>query len=648
MGQLEQGKVGRRVKDASFRNPAEGVVEVLSAGDGCTADAIELLLKGRLAELLQEPGGQAVEVPEEAILLQLLQAFGSKGGIAHAESCHAVVLGEALDDDQLGKFLQPALHSGPVCRIVGAVGDEAFVHDHSGHLRKGLKQKAEGVVSKQVAIWIVGVDEDQRVGSGLLRCCDQGFRIQRKLLVGGELKRRHLSKTCCEFVVFRKVGLHDEAVVSKAPQGRLNRFHGTVRQEEVRRRNAQCRGHLFRQSGCLAGVVLEETAQGHRGECFLQSGPDEFGGGGIGEEAGVQPDLQLREGLLQRAEAGWMTAGSLFEVTVVGSKILKNRGIHARVSRVSMIGLRESGAPAPFRTGAVRDAIRLLPFRHIVHLMLKGGLMSLAGKTLFITGASRGIGLAIGLRAAQDGANVVIAAKTQEPHPRLPGTIYTAAKEIEAAGGQALPCVVDVRDEASVQGAVEQAVQQFGGLDILVNNASAIQLTGTLQTEMKRYDLMHQINTRGTYLCSQACLPALLKAENPHVLNISPPLNVETRWFAPHVAYTMAKFGMSLCVLGMAGEFRKQGVAFNALWPKTTIDTAAIRNVVGAELANRSRTPAIMADAAYEIFTRSSRDCTGNFFIDEDLLRSAGVSDFSGYAVTPGMADSELQADFFI
>ena len=273
---------------------------------------------------------------------------------------------------------------------------------------------------------------------------------------------------------------------------------------------------------------------------------------------------------------------------------------------------------------------------------------TLTGKTLFITGASRGIGLAIALRAAQDGANVTIAAKTTVPHPKLSGTIYTAAEAIEQAGGQALACVVDIRNEAMVQQAVVQTAEKFGGIDILVNNASAISLTGTLQTPMKRYDLMQQINTRGTFLCSQTCLPHLLKAENPHVLNLAPPLNMETRWFAPHTAYTMAKFGMSLCVLGMAGEFKKQGVAFNALWPKTTIDTAAIRNVVGAELANRSRKPDIMADAAHAILTRSSRDCTGNFYVDEEVLREEGVSDFSGYAVTPGLKNAELQPDFFI
>ena len=273
---------------------------------------------------------------------------------------------------------------------------------------------------------------------------------------------------------------------------------------------------------------------------------------------------------------------------------------------------------------------------------------TLTGKTLFITGASRGIGLAIALRAAQDGANVTIAAKTTVPHPKLSGTIYTAAAAIEQAGGQALACVVDIRNEAMVQQAVAQTAEKFGGIDILVNNASAISLTGTLQTPMKRYDLMQQINTRGTFLCSQTCLPHLLKAENPHVLNLAPPLNVETRWFAPHTAYTMAKFGMSLCVLGMAGEFKKQGVAFNALWPKTTIDTAAIRNVVGAELANRSRKPDIMADAAHAILTRSSRDCTGNFYVDEEVLREEGVSDFSRYAVTPDLKSAELQPDFFI
>ncbi len=270
--------------------------------------------------------------------------------------------------------------------------------------------------------------------------------------------------------------------------------------------------------------------------------------------------------------------------------------------------------------------------------------MSLAGKTLFISGASRGIGLAIGLRAARDGANVVIAAKTTEPHPKLPGTIYTAADEIEKAGGKALACVVDIRDEAQVALAVKQAVEKFGGIDILVNNASAISLTDTLGTSMKRYDLMHHINTRGTFLCSQLCLPHLLKSANGHILNISPPLNMEERWFAPHVAYTMAKFGMSLCVLGMAGEFRGR-VAVNALWPRTVIDTSAVRNLLGGEgVAGQGRTPEIMADAAYAIFNRP-RSYTGNFAIDEEVLRAEGVTDLEQYAVTPG---AELLPDFFV
>jgi citronellol/citronellal dehydrogenase len=271
---------------------------------------------------------------------------------------------------------------------------------------------------------------------------------------------------------------------------------------------------------------------------------------------------------------------------------------------------------------------------------------TLQGKTLFITGASRGIGKAIALRAARDGANVVIAAKTAEPNPKLPGTIYTAAEEIEKAGGKALPCIVDVRDEAQVVEAVKQAVAKFGGIDVCVNNASAISLTGTLQTPMKRYDLMHQINTRGTFLCSQACLPYLLKAKNPHILNLSPPLNFEEKWFAPHVAYTMAKFGMSLCVLGMAGEFRSQGVAVNALWPRTVIATAAVQNLLGGdEVMKGSRSPDIMGDAAHVILTRPSRECTGNFFVDDEVLRSAGVTDLSKYQSVPG---AELIPDFFV
>jgi citronellol/citronellal dehydrogenase len=271
---------------------------------------------------------------------------------------------------------------------------------------------------------------------------------------------------------------------------------------------------------------------------------------------------------------------------------------------------------------------------------------SLQGKTLFITGASRGIGLAIGLRAARDGANVVIAAKTDSPNPKLPGTIHTAAEEITKAGGKALACVVDVRSEDQIGAAVEKAVATFGGIDILVNNASAISLAGTLATPMKRYDLMHQINTRGTYACSQACLPHLLKASNPHILNLSPPLDMSEKWFAPHVAYTMAKFGMSMCVLGMAGEFRAAGVAVNALWPRTVIATAAVQNLLGGDATIRgSRKPDIMADAAHLILTRPSREHTGRFFIDDEVLRSAGVTDLSKYQMVPG---AELIPDFFV
>ena len=269
---------------------------------------------------------------------------------------------------------------------------------------------------------------------------------------------------------------------------------------------------------------------------------------------------------------------------------------------------------------------------------------NLSGKTLFITGASRGIGLAIGLRAARDGANVVIAAKTEKAHPKLPGTIYTAAAEIESAGGKALPLVVDIRFEDHVYSAVEQAVSHFGGIDILVNNASAISLTGTLETSIKRYDLMMGVNTRGTFLCSQACLPHLKKAANPHILMLSPPLDMRAEWFAPHVAYTMAKYGMSMCVLGMAEEFRGHGIGVNALWPRTIIATAALQVIPGAE-AERGRTPEIVADAAWQILTRDSRSTTGNFFIDDEVLAAAGVTDLSRYAVSPGTA---LRADLFV
>jgi citronellol/citronellal dehydrogenase len=272
--------------------------------------------------------------------------------------------------------------------------------------------------------------------------------------------------------------------------------------------------------------------------------------------------------------------------------------------------------------------------------------MTLQGKTLFITGASRGIGKAIGVRAARDGANVVIAAKTDVPHPKLPGTIHTAAEEIEKAGGHALPLVVDVRREEQIEDAVKKAVARFGGIDILVNNASAISLTGTLATPMKRFDLMHQINTRGTFACSQACIPHFAKAPNPHILNLSPPLNMQAKWFAPHVAYTMAKFGMSLCVLGMAEELKEQGIAVNALWPRTVIATAAVQNLLGGDETIRgSRTPEIMADAAYVILTKPSRQFTGHFCIDDETLASVGVTDLSKYATVPG---AELFPDFFV
>lgn len=274
---------------------------------------------------------------------------------------------------------------------------------------------------------------------------------------------------------------------------------------------------------------------------------------------------------------------------------------------------------------------------------------SLKGKTLFITGASRGIGLAIAKRAAQDGANIAIAAKTAEPHPKLPGTIYTAAEEIEAAGGKALPLIVDVRSEENVQNAIDETVSKFGGIDILVNNASAISMTGTEATDMKKYDLMHSINTRGTYLCSQKAIPHLKKAENPHVLNLSPPLNMETRWFQNHVAYTMAKFGMSMCVLGMAGEYASAGVAFNALWPRTAIATAAVGNHLGGDAIMRiSRTPEIMSEAAYIILTKNSREFTGNFCIDDETLASVGITDLKQYQVDPSLEERELAPDFFV
>jgi len=262
--------------------------------------------------------------------------------------------------------------------------------------------------------------------------------------------------------------------------------------------------------------------------------------------------------------------------------------------------------------------------------------VDLRDKTLFITGASRGIGLAIGLRAARDGANIVVAAKTAEPHKHLPGTIYSAAESIEAAGGKALPILVDVRDEASVQRAVDAAAERFGGIDILVNNASAISRTPVEQTDMKRWDLMMQVNARGTFLASKAAIPHLRNAANPHVLTLSPPLNLDPRWFGGHVAYTISKYCMSMAVLGMAEEFRAEGIAFNALWPRVGIATAAIEFAVAdADALRKCRKPEIMADAAHAILTKPSRQCTGNFFIDDTLLHAEGVRDFGPYKVDP-------------
>jgi citronellol/citronellal dehydrogenase len=271
----------------------------------------------------------------------------------------------------------------------------------------------------------------------------------------------------------------------------------------------------------------------------------------------------------------------------------------------------------------------------------------LSGKTLFITGASRGIGKAIALRAAADGAAIAIAAKTTEPHPKLPGTIYTAAEEIERAGGRALPLAVDVRFEDQIEAAVGRAVETFGGIDILVNNASAISLTGTLETPMKRFDLMFSVNVRATFACSQAAIPHLRRAANPHILNLSPPLNMSPRWFEDHCAYTMSKYGMSMCVLGMAEELRPDGIAVNALWPRTGIHTAALEMLVGAEAARRSgRKPEIVADAAYLILTRDSRETTGGFYIDEQVLAAAGITDLDRYAEDPSRVD--LFPDFFV
>jgi citronellol/citronellal dehydrogenase len=272
--------------------------------------------------------------------------------------------------------------------------------------------------------------------------------------------------------------------------------------------------------------------------------------------------------------------------------------------------------------------------------------MSLAGKTLFITGASRGIGLAIGLRAARDGAHVAIAAKTAEPHPKLSGTIHTAAAAIEAAGGKALPLLVDVRDEAAVVAALERTAAHFGGIDIVVNNASAIQLTATRALDMKRFDLMHQINARATFMVSKHAIPYLEKAPNPHILALSPPLDMREQWFAPHLAYSMAKFGMSLVVLGLAGELRASGIAVNALWPRTTIATAAVQNLLGGEaLMQASRTPDIVADAAWHVLQKPARTFSGHFLIDDSFLAGEGVTDFERYRVDP---TRDLQLDFFV
>jgi citronellol/citronellal dehydrogenase len=271
---------------------------------------------------------------------------------------------------------------------------------------------------------------------------------------------------------------------------------------------------------------------------------------------------------------------------------------------------------------------------------------TLKGKTLFITGASRGIGLAIGLRAARDGANIVIAAKTAEAHPKLEGTIYTAAEAITKAGGKALPLVVDVRDEESVKAAIAKTVETFGGLDIVVNNASAINLARTEAIDMKRYDLMNQINTRGTFMVSKYAIPHLAGSANPHILMLSPPLDMSEKWFAPHLAYSIAKYGMSLCVLGLAGELRGKGIAVNALWPRTTIATAAVNNLLGGDvLMKASRTPEILADAAHMIFTTPSKELTGQFLIDDTFMHGRGITDFDQYRVDP---TQDLAPDFFV
>jgi len=271
---------------------------------------------------------------------------------------------------------------------------------------------------------------------------------------------------------------------------------------------------------------------------------------------------------------------------------------------------------------------------------------TLEGKTIFITGASRGIGKAIALRAARDGANIAVVAKTKDPHPKLPGTVYTSVEDIESVGGNAIPCIADIRFEDQIKAAINATLDKFDGIDILVNNASAINLSPTLEIDMKRYDLMFSVNVRGTFLCSKLCLPYLKKSENPHILNLSPPLNMEPKWFKNNLAYTMAKYGMSMCVLGMAEEFKNDGIAVNALWPRTSIATAAVENLLGGKSAiKHSRKPEIVADAAYLILTKSSRECTGNFFIDENVLTEHGITDFEKYSVDPSV---EPYLDFFL
>jgi citronellol/citronellal dehydrogenase len=299
------------------------------------------------------------------------------------------------------------------------------------------------------------------------------------------------------------------------------------------------------------------------------------------------------------------------------------------------------GAPMSLGTTSVAGSVcRRRRFRRL------RGVASLAGKTLFISGASRGIGLAIALRAARDGANVALVAKTAEPHPKLEGTVYTAAEQIEAAGGSALPIVGDIRDAEQVEAAVAQAVERFGGIDVCINNASAINLSGTEALEVKRYDLMQQINVRGTFVVTRACIPHLRAGENPHILTLSPPISLEPRWLGPYVGYTLAKYGMTLCALGFAAEFAADGIASNALWPRTLVATAAVQNLLGGDAAmQKARRPEIYADAAHAVLVRPSRECTGNTFLCEDVLKEEGVTDLEPYAYVPG---ADLQADLYV